>query len=111
MKKFFVVYHATPEAVASWKTMDEATMKAGMKQWQDWRAAHAASFVDTGASLGKTKQVKMQSVSDGKNDLIGYAVVEAESLDAAAAMFADHPNAKMEGGSVEVIEVIDMPKV
>jgi hypothetical protein len=111
MKKFFVVYHASAEAVASWKSMDEATMKAGMKQWQDWLEAHASKFSDKGATLGKTKQVNMQGVTDSKNDLIGYAVVEAESHEAAANMFVDHPNAKMAGGSVEVIELIDMPKV
>lgn len=110
MKKYFVVYHATAEAVASWKSMDSETMKAGMQEWQRWLDAHTTAFVDKGASLGKTKQVNMRGVADSKNDLIGYAVVEAESHEAAANMFVDHPNAKMTGGSIEVIEYIDMPK-
>ncbi len=111
MKKFFVTFLASAEAVNTWKAMDKEDMKEGMQEWNAWFTAHASMTVDKGSSLGKTKRVDMQGIADGKNELIGYMVVEAQSIEEAAKMFTDHPNAKMEGCSVEVMEVLDLPKM
>ncbi len=111
MKKFFVTFLATPEAIAQWNSMDKETAKAGMDAWKQWFKTHAQSIVDQGSSLGKTKRVSQKMITDGKNQLIGYAVVQAESSDDAAKLFLDHPNADMEGGAVEIIEMLGMPEM
>lgn len=111
MKKFFVVYKATPEEFQ--KMMANSTpeeQKAGMEEWKKWMDAHKANLVDSGAPLGKTKEVsKGGTVKDIKNDIGGYSIVQAESHDAAAKIFADSPHFSMMGGTVEVMEIAEMP--
>ena len=44
--------------------------------------------------LGKTKRVDANGVTDVVNDLNWFMIVQAESHDAAAAMFVGHPHLK-----------------
>ena len=49
---------------------------------------------------------------DAKNAICGYVIVEAESHEAAARMFLDHPHfSAFPGQSVEIIECLPMPKM
>jgi hypothetical protein len=49
-------------------------------------------------------------VSDIKNSMTGYVVVQAESHEAAAGMFKNHPHfAIFPGDSVEIMECLPMP--
>lgn len=97
MKKFFVLFGIPAAAIQEWMTtVDEATRKEQteklMHDWNEWMAAHEDVIVDKGLPLGKTKRVDANGVSDGKNDLNWYLIVEAESHEAAADMFKDHPH-------------------
>jgi hypothetical protein len=71
---------------------------------------HAAIVVDAGGPLGKTKRTSPQGVSDTKNDISGYIVVRAESHEAAAKLFENHPHFSVfPGDSVEIMEVLPIP--
>ena len=59
--------------------------------------------------VGKTKQAAASGASDIKNDIGGYSIVQAESHEAAAALFADNPHLTMPGATVEVMEIRPMP--
>ena len=49
-------------------------------------------------------------MSDTKNNMSGYVVVRAESHDAAARMFENHPHfAIFPGDSVEIMECLPIP--
>ena len=64
-----------------------------MDAWMKWMNANKASFVDGGAPLGKTKRVDAKGVSDIRNDVGGYSIVQAASADAAAKLFGkDQPH-------------------
>lgn len=109
MKKFFVFYLASPELVAKWREegmTDES--KKGMDEWMQWMKDHADIYVDKGGPLGKTKLVTAEGVSDTKNNITGYAIVQAESHEAAAQLFAGNPYFKMNGATMEVMEVSEM---
>ena len=76
----------------------------------DWGAANAAAIVDQGSPLGKTKRASAQGVSDSKNALTGYVIVQAESHEAAARLFESHPHfAIFPGDSVEIMECLPLP--
>ena len=111
MTKFMVLYMANPADFE--RMMRESTpeqQKKGMEAWQKWMSAHQAALADGGAPLGKTKRVDAKGVSDTKNGIGGYSIVQAESADAAAKMFSkDHPHLQMPGGWVEVIEIMKVP--
>ena len=79
-----------------------------MGEWQAWMKKHKASFADQGGPAGKTKRVAASGVTDTKNDIGGYSVVQAESYEAAAALFRDNPHLSMPGATVEVMEIMAM---
>src|SRR6185312_4172951 len=66
-----------------------------MQDWQVWMEKHKASIVDQGLPLGKAKRVSKSGAADARNDLNYMMIVEAESPDAAAALFADNPHLLM----------------
>jgi hypothetical protein len=116
MKKFLAVYLGSPASVekAGWNTMDEAKRKSleasGMKAWGDWMTQHQSSIVEHGGPLGKTKRIGKQGISDTKNNLAGYIVVQAESHEQAAKMFEHHPHFSIfPGDSVEIMECLPIP--
>lgn len=114
MKKFLAIYLGTAGAFESWSKLDEATRKqreaAGMKAWGDWMTVHKAAIVEQGGPLGKTKRIAAQGVSDTKNNMTGYVIVQADSHQAAAKMFENHPHFTLfPGESVEIMECLPIP--
>jgi hypothetical protein len=111
MKKFLVLYMA--KAADFEKMMKNATsdqQKKGMEAWMKWMGDHKASLVDGGAPLGKSKRVNAKGVSDTKNDVGGYSIVQAESAEAATKMFGrDHPHFQMPGAWIDVVEIMPVP--
>ena len=116
MKRFLAIYIGTDAAVARsrWNELDEKSRKAreasGIKAWMEWGGAHSAAIVDMGTPLGKTKRASHEGVSDIKNAMTGYVIVEAESHEAAARMFENHPHFTIfPGDSVEIMECLPLP--
>jgi hypothetical protein len=114
MKKFLAIYLGTAEGFEKYKAMDEAMRKAndmsGMAAWGKWVTDHKGDIVDMGSPLGKTKHIDKNGITDVRNDLGAWTVVQAESADAAAKMFENHPHFMIfPGESVEVMEMLPMP--
>jgi hypothetical protein len=116
MKKFLAVYTGTQAARerSGWDQLDEKSRKEreakGMKAWMDWGTANASAIVDQGSPLGKTKRAAPGGISDIKNNLAGYVIVEAESHEAAAKLFLNHPHFTIfPGDSVEIMECLPIP--
>ncbi|MDB5474825.1 MAG: hypothetical protein JWP49_336 [Phenylobacterium sp.] len=109
MAKFLAVYTGEPSAGPP-PDMDQNALAAGMAAWGKWMETHAASIVDTGGPLGKTKKVSAAGVSDVSNNLAGYVVLEADSHEAAARMFEGHPHFTIfPGDGVEIMPVLAIP--
>ncbi len=118
MKKYLAIYLGTmeDERFKEWFAKPEAERKEiekqGMEAWGKWTGDHKDAIVDGGTPLGKTKRADANGVADTKNALSGYAIVQAESHEAAAKMFENHPHfAIFPGTSVEIMECLDMPKM
>lgn len=116
MKTFLAIYTGAAAKLEAWNKLDEAERAtreaAGMKAWMDWGTTHAASIVDQGAPLGKTKRAASDGISDVRNNITGYVIVKAESHDAAAKMFADHPHFSLfPGDAVEIMECLPLPPI
>ncbi|MDY6945144.1 MAG: hypothetical protein SXG53_05455 [Pseudomonadota bacterium] len=116
MKNFLAVYTGTPATMqkSQWNALPEAERKqreqAGMQAWGDWMARHHAALVVQGAPLGATKRIDRSGISDIKNNLVGYVVVQAESHADAARMFENHPHFTIfPGESVEIMECLPIP--
>lgn len=116
MKTFLAIYlgSASGQVMADWQAQDEdirkAREKAGIEAWMKWGQDHAASIVENGGPLGKTKRTDKGGVSDVRNLMSGYTVVRAESHEAAARLFENHPHFTVfPGEAVEVMEVLPIP--
>ena len=81
-----------------------------MEAWTKWAMANQKSIVDKGAPLGKTKRITARGILDTKNELTAYTIVQAESNEAAAKLFENHPHFTIfPGDAVEVVECLPMP--
>jgi hypothetical protein len=116
MKRFLAIYLGSSEspALKQWQAMPEAERtkreRSGIEAWMGWGAQHEASIVERGTPLGKTKRVAIGGMSEAKNAICGYVVVEAASHEAAARMFLDHPHFSIfPGESVEIMECLPLP--
>jgi hypothetical protein len=90
--------------------MEPAEIGRGMEAWGKWMEDHAAFVVVTGGPAGRTKRVGKDGTTDIRNNVAGYIVVKAESHEAAAAMFENHPHfAIFPGTAVEVMPVLPVP--
>ena len=114
MKTFLAIYIGTPAKNEAWKQLDEQERAkreaAGLKAWMEWGTLHTTSIIDQGAPLGKTKRAAADGVTDIKNGMTGYTLVKAESHEAAAKLFVDHPHFSIfPGDSVEIMECLPLP--
>lgn len=116
MKKFMAVYIGTAESFEKFqqKFSDpqkrKAQEKAGMEAWGKWVTKNQKSIVDNGSPLGKTKRISAEGISDFRNKLAAYTIVQAESHQAAARIFENHPHFMIfPGDSVEVMECLPLP--
>ena len=116
MKKFLAKFMGSEnsENHRKWNALSESERSArvakGMQAWGDWMKEHQKSIVESGGPLGKTKLVGPHGISDMTNQDAGYVVIQAESFDAAAIMFINHPHFSIfPGDSVEVMECLPIP--
>ncbi len=116
MPHFLAVYTGTAasRAASGWDALDlverESLQAKGMQAWHDWMEANTSRVVLSGGPLGPTKRISSKGVSDANNHLTGFVVIEAESHDAAAALFEGHPHFSIfPGDAVEVMECLPVP--
>jgi hypothetical protein len=116
MKKFLAVFLGSPAAMDAWMALPKAERKEkereGMQAWGKWATDNAGVTADQGAPLGKTKRIDKNGISDVRNEMGAYTVVEAESQEEAAKLFLNHPHFTIfPGERVEVMECLPMPKL
>ena len=116
MKKFLAVYTGSTSARerSDWDTISQEERKKreqdGMKAWMAWGERHKAAIVEGGGPLGKTKRTGLNGVTDIKNNLAAYVVVQAETHEEAAKLFEGHPHFSIfPGDSVEIMELLPVP--
>ena len=118
MPKFMALYVGSPEAFANsgWDKLDDTSRKAreiaGMTAWGEWQEKNKSVMADAGSPLGKTKRTGANGVSDISNNIAGYIIVEADSHDAAAQLFLNHPHFTIfPGDAVEIMPCNPMPRL
>ena len=85
-------------------------IQEGIAAWKAWAKMHHAAIIEMGGPLGKTKKVSELGVEDITNLLSAYTIVRADSHDAAAKLFENHPHfTTFPGDSVEVMPVLPIP--
>jgi hypothetical protein len=113
MNQYAGVFRVPTATMDEWrKTTSAEEMEAQNKKMGEdmaaWMAKHASSFVGKGMPLGRTKTVSASGVADARNDLNFLQVVQAESHDAACAIFADSPHTAIPNATIDVMEIPQM---
>jgi hypothetical protein len=104
----------TGPKMKAWNSLPEAERRAkereGMAAWKAWVEKHQGAIVAMGGPLGKTKKITQRGIEDISNDLGAFTVVRAESNEAAAKLFENHPHFSIfPGEAVEVMPVLPIP--
>lgn len=114
MKRFLAIYTGSPAAMSKWEVLGEADRAkqeaAGVAAWHQWITDNSAAILEMGGPLGRTKLVATAGISDIRNNMTGFTIVQAESQEAAAKLFLDHPHFTIfPGEGVEVMECLPIP--
>ncbi len=104
----------TSARMKSWMALPEAERRAkeqeGIAAWKAWLEKHQAAVSAMGGPLGKTKKITERGIEDVSNEMGGFVVVRAESHEAAAKLFENHPHFTVfPGESVDVMPVLPIP--
>lgn len=114
MKRFLAIYTGSPAAMSRWELLTEAQraekQAAGVAAWHKWVADNSGAIVEMGGPLGRTKLVAPSGISDIRNNMGAFTIVQAESQEAAARLFLNHPHFMIfPGEGVEVMECLPVP--
>ena len=109
MQKFLVLYLAPASVLEAWAKTDPDTRKLAEQkmrgEWQAWMKGNEKHLADKGAGAGRTKRITHEGVSDTKNNVMLYSIVEAKSHEGAAKLFENHPHLQIPQSSIEVMVI------
>jgi hypothetical protein len=110
-QRFLVLYLIPASVMADWAKTDPSVRQAEEQKmqaaWGKWMSEHGKMIISSEAG-GKTKRVTANGISDTKNDIVLCSFVEAESQEAAAKAFENHPHLQIPQSSIEVMSVRPM---
>ncbi len=113
---FLAVYLGSKDnpQMKAWMALPEAERKSkereGIAAWGAWVQKHQDAIIEMGGPLGKTKRVTANGTQDVVNLMTAFTVVRADSLEAAAKMFENHPHfAFFPGEGIEIMPVLPIP--
>jgi hypothetical protein len=104
----------TSPKMTAWNALPEEQRRArereGIAAWKAWAEKHQGAIIGMGGPLGKTKKITHRGIEDVSNEMGAYTVVRADSHEAAARLFENHPHfAIFPGESVEIMPVLPIP--
>ena len=108
MGKYMVLYRSTATAAEQMAAGSPEQMKAAMDLWTQWGAKAGDAIVDFGAPLSEASVIPAGS-DNGETHIGGYAILEADSVDAVNTLLEGHPHFHSPGASIEVLEFLPMP--
>ena len=110
-QKFLVLYLVPAAVIDEWGKTDPATRQPVEQKmradWVQWTNDHASMILTTEAG-GATKRITQTGVADARNEIMLYSFVEADSHEAAAKAFENHPHLGIPQSSIEVMAVRPM---
>lgn len=110
MTKYIVLYHMPTDAMANMPEQTPEQIQAAMEPWMKWAESCGDALVDLGMPLGGGQRLSQDGSSPSSNDVAGYSILEADSMDAAKALLQGHPHMTWNPAcSIEVHEAQPIP--
>lgn len=114
MPQFLAVYTMKHEDFARFRNLHKSEQDAidaeGIPKWIAWESRNAAAIVNRGGMVGKTTRINKEGIVPATNGICGYLIVEAETAEAAARLFEDHPHITVfPGDGVDIMPFVTDP--
>jgi hypothetical protein len=109
MKKFLVLYMSPVPAVEQMAKATPDQAKAGMDLWMAWANKNSGSILEMGSPLGIGLHMKSDSISPGSTHVVGYSIIQADTLESATKMMDGHPHFHTPRGTIEILEFLSLP--
>lgn len=110
MKKYIVLYHAPQSAMQKMANVSPEDAKKGMEPWMAWAQKAGDRMVDLGTPLGNGQQVTKSGTTPSNKEVVGYSILQANSMDEAVELLKSHPHLDwVDGCSIEVHEALPLP--
>lgn len=105
MPQFIFTYHGGQKP----ETPEEG--QKHMQEWKDWADSLGSALVNPGTPVGVTKVLGSNGVSNepSPHPIMGFSILEADSIDKALGLLQNCPHIKY-GGTLEVSEMMQMPE-
>ena len=105
-----VLYHAPLGAAEKMSSASPEEMQKGMEPWMQWAQRCGTGLVDMGTPLGNAQIVSKQGAAQSQSTVVGYSVLQADTMDQAVEMLKAHPHLDwMDACQVEVHECLPLP--
>lgn len=108
MQKYLVLYHASAEAMQGMMSSTPEDMQAVMGAWKAWAERCGDGLVEM-SPLNQGQRMTGEGSSPGGMGIVTYSVIQAENMEGAQALLADHPHLGMAGCGIEVFETMSLP--
>jgi hypothetical protein len=114
MPTFLAVYTMKHEDFERFRSLSKAEQDAidarGIPKWLEWEERNASAILHRGGMVGKTTRVTREGISPAANAICGYLIIEAETAEAAARLFQDHPHITVfPGDGVDIMPFVTEP--
>lgn len=107
MAKFLLIYRSKVSAADQMAGATPEQAQAGMDAWMSWAGRAGSALVDMGSPTQSVSTVGGAAAGDGF--IGGYSMMVADSVDAVEGLLDGHPHLMMEGNTIEVLQLLDMP--
>ncbi len=105
MGKFIVLYRSPVSFMDGMKDAAPEQQQQAMAPWMAWFQRCGDQLVDMGGPLANAQTFTASDSASGGSDVVGYSILEADSIEAAHALIEGHPHLDWRDGcSVEVHE-------
>lgn len=106
MQKYIVLYKVPVAVLDGWmqtsQEVKDAEEQKMQQEWNQWMQANTSALLET-AGVGKPTVVSKEVVVEGRNDIMMYSIVQAESLDMVQRMFSNHPHLHIPEATIEIL--------
>lgn len=74
-----------------------------------WAKKAGSAIVDLGLPLANSKTITRDSLEGSRSSVVGYSILEADSIAAVSGLLKEHPHLHMPNSSIEVFEGMAIP--
>jgi hypothetical protein len=110
MKKYMIIYHAPPAALAKMSEATPEQQAEGMKPWYAWKDSLGENMIEFGSPLMPGTRINPDGTMEASTkEVTGYSIIAANDLEDAKAKLQGHPHLSWDDGcDIEVHELAEI---